>query len=146
MKRYLVLLIVITSACGEPSSETEPENKKLNSTSINESQRDIAEIQKEIFSGDTNAYLELRNIYLDSFSGDFLYWAIFMSNKHNYSKAHLDVYYSLIDSYIGGDLTRFNEIDKNTQSMIFSYLNKAISSGEKEAELILDKIEKGSDE
>lgn len=115
-------------------------NDKEKSVAINQPTRDISLIQREIFQGDTSAYLELRNFYLDDFSGDFLFWALYMSNKHDYSKAHYDVFEKLVISYVG-DITKFNDMDEQTKRFAKEYLLKAIKSGHKEAEDALKLIE-----
>jgi len=91
------------------------------------------EITRKAFAGDTIAYKEIRKYYSETTSGDFLYWSLIMSNKYNYSQAHLDVFYSITGDYIGGNLDRFYEIDSQTQKLAISFLNKAVKANVKEA-------------
>lgn len=115
-------------------------NKAEEDIPMNKSSKPIIELQKEIFEGNTESYLELRKTYLDISSENFLFWALLMANKYNYAPANLDVFYSIVDVYIGGDLTRFNEIDSQTKVFLINHLNIASKNGIEEAKEILKKI------
>lgn len=133
----MFLAIVFASSCCEKNEPESKEEKKEETTSMNSTKKPILKIQSGVYKGEVESYLELRDYYLDSFSGDFLFWAMLMANKHDYGKAYLDVYYAFSD-YSGQ--MKFSEMDTKTQEFLLFYLKKASEKGESEADEILKSI------
>lgn len=71
---------------------------------------------------------------------NFQFWALYMSNKHDYAKAHYDVFQTLVISFVG-DINKFKEMDEQTKRLAREYLQKAIKTGDKQAEEALLLIE-----
>ncbi len=131
MKYYLLIFFIVSILSCQNKNEIE---------TINQPRREIDLIYQDVSKGDTLSYLELRNVYLDNFSGDFLYWAIFMSNKYGYAKASFDVFEILVDTYVG-EIEKINEMDKQTKEIAIEYLKKASMNGNIDANQILKQIQ-----
>lgn len=114
-----------------------------NAVTMNQAKRDINVIHNEVLAGDTNAYHELRTIYLDEYTGDFLFWAIYMSNRFGYSEASYDVFYILTVTPLGwiGNVTHFDSLDAETKGLAMNYLRRAADGGHLEAKDILKELE-----
>jgi hypothetical protein len=95
-------------------------NEDKNITSMNTPKRDISLVHKEVFIGNIQSYEELKIIHLDLYAGDFLYYALFMANKHDYPPAYLDVFFSIVNSY--GGVEKFYQMDSKTQKIAMDYL------------------------
>ena len=94
---------------------------------MNQPSRPVAEIKKDVLLGDTAAYWELSTAYLDYPPQDFLFWALLMANKYDYSVAYLDVFYSLKDSFNPeANNYTFGDMDKKTKAIAIEYLKKAV--------------------
>lgn len=129
------IIIIITGCNNQIDQNNSPNNMK----SINSPNREIEDIEKEVFNGDTSSYIELRNIYLDQDPGDFLFWALLMSNKHSYPNAYYDVFLCIVNSYVG-DIERINNIDPITKKLAIEYLQEAVNNNVIEAKVDLNKI------
>ena len=140
MTRKIILILISFNSC---TISTDNNEKTIEEERISKISSNYFELTKKAFAGDTTAYKEIRELYNESTPGNFLYWSIVMSNKHNYSQAHLDVFYSITDDYIGGNLERFDEIDSQTQKLALSFLDKAVKANIPEAIDIKTKLKYG---
>jgi TPR repeat protein len=117
MKKYLfILTIIILISCKQKS--------------INTSLRSDKDLKDLVcLKGDTVAYEELSNVYIDYGYKDFLPYALIMANKYNYPQACFDVYFCLWDIYgKTGDIF-LDDLDSTTQKMAIFYLRKGIELG-----------------
>lgn len=62
--------------------------------------------------------------YTDYTQVNLLFWSLFMANKYDYVKAHLNVYYILNDYHLS-----FDEIDTETKKLMLYHLEKASEIG-----------------
>lgn len=135
-KIFIIIQFIIITGC---NNQIDQNNSPNNMKSINSPNREIEDIEKEVFNGDTSSYIELRNIYLDQDPGDFLFWALLMSNKHSYPNAYYDVFLCIVNSYVG-DIERMNNIDPITKKLAIEYLQQAVNNNVIEAKVDLNKI------
>lgn len=129
MKYTLILLFSILLSCND-----------FQSKSMNQPNRPIEEIQKEVFGGNIDSYVELKTIYLDYPPEEFLFWAILMANKYDYPEAYLDVFRSIIYPY--GSEYPFDKLDKRTKKIAMEYLLLASKKNVLEASEILKNMKK----
>lgn len=104
------------------SSGCKPKGKAV-VQSMNQSNRSLSELKKEVWlTGNVSAYEDLSTAYLDYPPEDFLFWAMLMANKYDYSTAYIDVFYSLENAYkaSGGPM------DAKTKEMSMRYLQIAV--------------------
>ena len=105
---------------------------KDNAVSMNTATRSDAELRQLIIQkGDTCAYNELSVQYLDYGYQDFLFYALTMANKYNYSQAYYDVYCCLTEMYLPNDL---DLIDENSSAIAINYLIMAANMGHEHAQ------------
>lgn len=142
MKSFIksVFLSLILISCQESEEKVPEKIIGKDSFSMNQPSVSLEELQSEVYQGNVDSYLKLRTAYFDFSSADFLYWAMLMANRHDYGPAYLDVYHSLCDEYIGGDISKFNEIDSSTQRLMLEYLSIAKNKGVEPASEILSEI------
>ena len=137
MKRYLFLSIYIITIILLFKCDTKNENDPKIVVSMNQATRPLRELKDEIFlTGDIDSYNELSIAYLDYPDEDFLFWALIMANKHDYSVAYLDVYYVLCWSYECMD-NNLEEMDKKTQDLALEYLRISAEKGDSVAREII---------
>jgi hypothetical protein len=124
MKSYIIVTLcyLVFASC------------KDGSRSMNQAQREITEIQKEVNLGNIASYKELRIVYLDYPRENFLFWAMLMANKYDYPPAYLDVYYVLTDCF--SNTLKPLMIDDRTKKLALEYLQLAREKGVEEAEEI----------
>ena len=138
IKIVWVILFILIGSCQIDKNNNKPQSQQ--EKSINQAHRDVTDIKSEVRLGNIESYKELKIVYLDYSSESFLFWALLMANKYDYSTAYLDVFYCLLDSYVGGDLYKLKEMDERTKKMALEYLNIASDKGVKEATEILNQL------
>jgi hypothetical protein len=106
---------------------------------MNQPSRDITQIREEAANGNIDSYNELRIVYLDFPTEDFLFPAMLMANKYDYPRAYLDVFNALLYGYVG-DVEDFDKMDKKTQKLALEYLMTAKKKGVKEADEIYKQL------
>lgn len=135
----LILSSIIVSCGSNSNSDSKSESKEvsLKSDTLEEyapltDRARVSRLMDSIYSfGDTNAYSSLSSDYfISSRLDEFLYYALIMANKYNYSKAYFDVYYTLSHPYSGEE---FQELDDRTKRMALYYLLKAYELGDSQA-------------
>ncbi len=127
MNIRIVILIFIMSCENAPKS-------------INNSDYQFFDLKKATYEGNIEAYNKLSTTYLDYSPEDFLFWAMLMANKNDYPQANLDVFYALVNAYVGG-IENVNMMDERTYDLALEYLTRASQKGVKEADLILIEID-----
>lgn len=102
----------------------------------NNSEYSIEELKRKVWvTEDINSYRKLQGAYREMSSENFLFWAMYMANKYDYSKAYEDVYYSIEEKY-PPDSAIFN-MDEKTRTFALHYLKLAAQKNDTSA---LDKI------
>ena len=92
-----------------------------------------------LLSGDTNAYYDLSNLYLDKkFQEEFLLYAYIMANKYEYPQAYFDVFKCIMSTF----WTDIDSIDEQSAKMGIEYLFKAADKGHLQAQELLEGQEK----
>ncbi|MEO8255695.1 MAG: hypothetical protein ABI554_15050 [Flavobacterium sp.] len=106
----------------------------------------LSTLKKEVsVKGDTIAYGQLVIAYLNYPPEDFLFWALLMSNKYNYSPAYLDVFFALKNSFNPeADNYSLGEMDENTKNMALKYLKLAVDKKVINAYEILESVKKSN--
>lgn len=138
-KIVLLTLCLFLMACnGQVKRDGQVSGKKA--VSVNQPNKTLLDLKNGVFDGDIESYKQLRIAYLDYPKENFLFWAILMSNKHNYAPAYLDVFYILVDGY-GIRTERFLELDIRTQTLALEYLKIASEKGISEAKETLRVVE-----
>ena len=84
--------------------------------------------------GDTIAYSELSNYYMDISNEGLLYSALMMANKYHYSRAYYDVYETITESSYKKEFTELDSLDSKTRSMALDYLIMGADKGNKECQ------------
>jgi len=99
--------------------------RKRGSKSMNEPSHSIEELESKVWlRGDTDSYVQLETAYLDAPPHDFLFWALYMANKYDYSAAYEDVYLSIAQDYYPIDSALF-KMDDKTRTFALTYLKLA---------------------
>ena len=138
MIRYLSLLfiIVVTSSCHD----------RQGARSMNQPSRPLLEIRSLVVDkGDTSAYYDLFNAYLDNSKQDedFFYYAYVMAFKHHYPKAYMDGFIILSNLY-GVDITKdsvsLKGMDSTTKELAIDFLKGAASNHYLDAASIYQRI------
>lgn len=132
-----LILMALLSSC--QMNKNKNEDMKKEEVSMNQPKRDITEIQDEVLAGNIQSYEKLKIIYLDYPSNSFLFWAMLMANKYDYPQAYLDVFYTLINSFVGG-IYGYRELDQRTKELALEYLTIASEKKVEEAEKMLIEI------
>lgn len=119
IKLFLAALILIS--CNQ---------KEKKSFSINEPTKSISSLKSSVINnGDTSAYYELFNEYVDKSSeDDFFYYSYVMAFKYNYPKAYVDVFFILckiynIDTEV--DKINLNKMDLQSQKIALECMKRA---------------------
>lgn len=123
----LIFLLVFVFSCGE---------KKDATPMVNTGSAEALK-HKALVEGDTVAYNELSLDYMDSPYEGFLYTALLMANKYEYSLAYIDVYYCLTDLKNKRENTELDGLDERTRKLALEYLSEGAKRGNKECIQIL---------
>lgn len=109
--------------------ELEFKDKSYSSNFFNDTLRE-SKISRALNNGDTLAYISLMEDYfLGGYRDEFLFYAMMMSEKKDYSEAYFDVF-TLLDASLQGSLTSTNNLYKK---MADYYLIQAYLKGSKSA-------------
>lgn len=84
-----------------------------------------------IWNGDIDAYTKLQGDYRDYPPESFLFWAMYMANKYDYSYAYEDVFTTIEDIY-NVDSAIF-KMDEKTRTFALGYLKIAAQKGDSNA-------------
>lgn len=127
----LVSLFSLVFSCKENSSKITVENsRRAEKKSIIEDtvEKPIYDlIRKAIAKGDTVAYSNVSSIYFhEENETEFLYVAMIMANKYDYSAAYYDVYTTFAYPYTG---ERLDAMDHDTKCLALYYLLRAKEKG-----------------
>lgn len=96
-------------------------------------------IKEALIKGDTNAYQNLNDYYMDYPIEGILYTALIMANKYEYHLAYLNVYEALTSQDHKKGVSELENLDKETRKMALNYLEKGAQKGNKECKYILGK-------
>src|SRR5687768_13148882 len=106
---FFILLVGGISSCNNKTSDKTRFHK-------------LTDLQEKVFKyGDKKAYEDLKVLMLDYPTEDFLFWSLIMANKHNSSQAYLDVFSTIVLSYVG-EIDRFYQMDKRSRDFAMEYL------------------------
>lgn len=115
-------------------------NKKNQSIPLNNittRDRDFYE-NLALTKGDTSAYYNLNNYYMDYPIDGILYPALIMANKYDYHLAYLNVYEALTSHDHKMGVSELEDLDPITRKMALDYLIKGAEKGNKECKKILE--------
>jgi TPR repeat protein len=87
--------------------------------------------------GDTSAYSNMNDYYMDYPIEDILYPSIIMANKYEYHLAYLNVYEALTSQDHKKGVSELENLDNKTREMALDYLKKGAEKGNKECKKIL---------
>lgn len=114
------------------------DNKKkgtpINTVTVNDREYYIKEA---LTKGDTSAYSNLNDYYMDYSIDGILYPALIMANKYEYHLAYLNVYEALTSQDHKKGVSELEDLDKKTREMALEYLKKGAEKGSKECKVIL---------
>lgn len=111
---YIIMLSIVVS-CKSKTNDSHKEYRKLVIDSIYYFQDRVLEY------GDTNSYHEIKSYNIDTpHYPDFMYYALIMSDKYNYTPAYYDVYYCLFNSFENPD-----NLGMKLRNMAIDYLKIA---------------------
>lgn len=100
------------------------------SFSINQPTKSIASLKNSVINkGDTSAYYELFNEYVDNSSeNNFFYYSYVMAFKYNYPKAYVDVFIMLCKVYninTEADKINLSKMDLQSQKIALECMKRA---------------------
>lgn len=105
------------------------EKKEQSNAKDFKQEEDEISLKKQILTGDTMAYFQLRRIYITKNKPtDFLFWSVIMANKYNFKVANYDVFFCIEQAnryygvYSKEKKTYSNSIDSITSQFAKSYL------------------------
>ena len=114
--KYIILIVIISifiSCISHP--KTNFENPEV-----------VEELLNKVLKGDTNAYYEISvDFFLENKSNEFLYYAMYMANEYNNSRAHYDVY-DILTRYSSN---KIEDMDTITRNIAIYHLKKAKELG-----------------
>ncbi len=129
--KWLVALVVVF-VLGVSIGTFRKRNGITNASPFTDSLERTDSLWNRVRRGDTTAYLELSGRYSDYPPEEILFWAIYMANRYDYSRAYSDVYFSLMSAYDYGDST-LCKMDTATRNFALKYLYIAAQRNEEMA-------------
>jgi hypothetical protein len=124
-----VFLVIFIIGCNDKKKSTPMNNMTL-------SDRDYY-IKEALTKGDTCAYYNLNNYYMDYPIEGILYPALIMANKYQYHLAYLNVYEALTSQDHKLGTSELENLDIETRKMALEYLRKGAEKGNEECKRIL---------
>lgn len=127
-KSIFLAVILLAMACTENIPNSKTANLVMEEGPLFNEQELQEKLYKAIFKGDTNSYKKASNVYFgNDKNAEFLFYAIRMANKHDYSKAYFDVYLILAKS--STYRVPIDLLDSVTKNMAMYYLMKSYEKG-----------------
>ena len=111
-------------------------DKSIPVNSATSSDRDYY-IKEALTKGDTSAYSNLNDYYMDYPKEGILYTAFIMANKYDYHLAYLNIYEVLTSQDHKVGASELEGLDEKTRAMALDYLKKGADKGSKECKKIL---------
>lgn len=132
--RTIVFIYLFFIGC---NLKKEDKTKKDESASMNQPLRSETSLKEAVLNiGDTDAYYELSNAYLDYPSQEeFLLYAMIMAHKYDYPQAYFDVFYCFRYAY----WPDISKIDDQSADLAIEYLIKAYDRGHHQATEMVQK-------
>ncbi|MFN7675812.1 hypothetical protein [Flavobacterium sp.] len=127
----IVFTIMLIFGCSNKKKGT-----PINTITLNDREYYIKEA---LTKGDTSAYSNLNDYYMDYSIDGILYPALIMANKYEYHLAYLNVYEALTSQDHKMGVSELQDLDPVTREMALDYLKKGAEKGNKECKKILGK-------
>lgn len=139
MKIIIFIFLLFLLGC-KNNSKAGMGSDSENVISMNDSCISEDSLKKAVLlSGDTTAYYDLSNLYLDKkYQEEFLLYAIIMANKYRYPQAYFDVFNCIMNAFF----TEISSIDEQSAKLGIEYLFKAADKGHHQAKELLGEKEK----
>lgn len=125
----IIFIVVLVFGCNNKKEIT-----PINTVTLSDREHYIKEA---LTKGDTSAYSNLNDFYMDYPMDGILYPALIMANKYEYHLAYLNVYEALTSQDHKKGVSELENLDDQTRKMALDYLKKGAEKGNKECKKIL---------
>ncbi|WP_199141900.1 hypothetical protein [Pedobacter sp. ASV12] len=107
----ILIAIILFMGCVDREKKKDGSSPlKEHAVSFN-SKDEIRSLVNKVVLGDTNSYIKLRDIYMDSNHGrEFLVYSIIMAENYNFAQAYFDTYLALKTDIVDSSNQRSNKL------------------------------------